>query len=370
MKMNVKCAMLFIGCGVLLLAVAACGPAPTGTIPPGARASAPASAPPDETSIPAAGPTVLPVATSAATSTAAGTIVGSTVAPSATPVPTSAPSGIATAAGPAGALSATDLKYALLRQVGDIFYCDRDQFPVAHGDEAVLAAGMVPTIKQSQPEVYLGILKFLGLAPSASLDDNQTLAVYREYKKLNALPLTAAGDGFKFVVRVPDTTGANGRSGFSIEGTISRSGQVNITKKDPTFLQCPICLAADAQIDTPAGPIAVSALAAGMPVWTQDSAGRRVTGVVLQAAHVAVPATHQVVRLRLADGREVRVSPGHPTADGRQVGDLVTGDRFDGSRVASTARETYDGGATYDLLPSGDSGAYWANGILLGSTLR
>jgi hypothetical protein len=30
----------------------------------------------------------------------------------------------------------------------------------------------------------------------------------------------------------------------------------------------------------------------------------------------------------------------------------------------------YEGSATYDLLPSGDTGLYWADGILLGSTLN
>jgi hypothetical protein len=30
----------------------------------------------------------------------------------------------------------------------------------------------------------------------------------------------------------------------------------------------------------------------------------------------------------------------------------------------------YDGGATFDILPGGVTGAYWANGVLLGSTLR
>jgi len=30
----------------------------------------------------------------------------------------------------------------------------------------------------------------------------------------------------------------------------------------------------------------------------------------------------------------------------------------------------YAGEKTYDLLPAGDTGVYWANGILLGSTLK
>jgi hypothetical protein len=36
--------------------------------------------------------------------------------------------------------------------------------------------------------------------------------------------------------------------------------------------------------------------------------------------------------------------------------------------VAATSLRLHDG-ATYDLLPSGPTGAYWADGVLLGSTL-
>jgi hypothetical protein len=42
---------------------------------------------------------------------------------------------------------------------------------------------------------------------------------------------------------------------------------------------------------------------------------------------------------------------------------------LNGATVATAALEAYDGGATFDLLPSGGTGAYWANGILLASTL-
>jgi len=37
--------------------------------------------------------------------------------------------------------------------------------------------------------------------------------------------------------------------------------------------------------------------------------------------------------------------------------------------VASADRVAYPGGATFDLLPSGSTGNYWANGVLLASTL-
>jgi hypothetical protein len=85
---------------------------------------------------------------------------------------------------------------------------------------------------------------------------------------------------------------------------------------------------------------------------------------------VHVPATHQVIHIRLSDGRELWASPGHPTADGRALGNLQVGGYLDGAQIVLMERVHYQGGSTYDLLPSGGTGFYWANGILMGSTLK
>jgi hypothetical protein len=71
----------------------------------------------------------------------------------------------------------------------------------------------------------------------------------------------------------------------------------------------------------------------------------------------------------LADGRELHASPGHPTADGRPLGSLAVGHVLDGSRIVLWALVPYAGERTYDLLPAGPTGAYWANGVLLSTTL-
>jgi hypothetical protein len=71
----------------------------------------------------------------------------------------------------------------------------------------------------------------------------------------------------------------------------------------------------------------------------------------------------------LRDGRELWASPGHPTADGKRLADLKVNDLLDRARVIKVDRLRYAGTATYDLLPAGDTGFYWANGILMGSTL-
>jgi hypothetical protein len=133
---------------------------------------------------------------------------------------------------------------------------------------------------------------------------------------------------------------------------------------------CPICLASGSLIDTPLGSVMVKDLKVGMPVWTTDKTGQRVSGIIIKTSKAPVPPTHQMVHLVLNDGRELFVSPGHPIIDGRIVGNLAPGDSYNGTSVISVERVSYDENATYDILPSGDTGFYWSNGILMGSTLR
>ncbi len=133
---------------------------------------------------------------------------------------------------------------------------------------------------------------------------------------------------------------------------------------------CPICLAKHTFIDTPNGSIAVEDLKTGTSVFTVNKSGERVLGIVEKVSKTAVPPNHQMVKLDLKDGRTVFASPGHPTTDGHNVGDLIAGDVYDGSQVLSVDRVSYAEGYTYDLLPSGETGFYFANGILLDSTLH
>ncbi len=133
---------------------------------------------------------------------------------------------------------------------------------------------------------------------------------------------------------------------------------------------CPICLAKNTLIDTPQGWIAVEDLKKGAPVWTVDNSGKRVSGVVVETSKTPVPIDHKMVKLVLQDGRTLLVSPGHPTTDGRRIEDLSTGDVYDGTQVISVDRVAYDEGFTYDILSSGETGFYFANGVLLDSTLH
>ena len=55
--------------------------------------------------------------------------------------------------------------------------------------------------------------------------------------------------------------------------------------------------------------------------------------------------------------------------DGRSLGTLAVGDGLDGARVIGADLEPAEEECTYDILPAGETGGYWANGILLKSTL-
>ena len=72
----------------------------------------------------------------------------------------------------------------------------------------------------------------------------------------------------------------------------------------------------------------------------------------------------------LADGRRLTASPLHPIGDGRTLGSLQVGDRVDGVAVTRVEAVPDLLGRTYDLLPAGPTGEYWAGGILLRSTLQ
>lgn len=259
------------------------------------------------------------------------------------------------ASGGAPGLSPSELKYRLLHEYPDFFFCDPDAFPLGRGDEQELALARFPKI-QKYTKTYRSILKHAELEGVANLSNIQKQIVYREFKKLNALLLKPLGKIYKFrlsVLQIHDI-----RGDLVIEGTITKMGKITVRKSHRTLLSCPRCLGANTLIDTPGGPMAVQDLSVGMSVWTLDVAGRRVAASVVQVARVHAPTTHQMTRLRLDDGREVFASPGHPTADGRALAHLHRGDALNDARVVSAERVRYAENYTYDILPSGGTGAY------------
>ncbi len=311
-------------------------------------------------------PLALAVALTACGPAASGGATGVPPGESGVPTPVVTPSATPTPP-PGRTLSPAELKYRLLDELGKLAYCDPDFFPLARGDEAETALARFPEIQKDQ-ETLAAIVAHLSLPVVPPYTRDQQLAIYREWKVLNAIRI---GDGGSFQIRVYPPGQPDQKSTTLVEGAIDPFGRMAVTRRTPGGPpNCPICLARGTRIATPRGELAVEKLRAGMPVWIADAEGARVGAVVLEVASALVPADHEVVDLALSDGRRVRVSPGHPTADGRRVGELRPRDPYDGSVVASAERVRYGEPATFDLLPSGPTGAYWANGVLLGSTLR
>jgi hypothetical protein len=260
--------------------------------------------------------------------------------------------------------TAPQLKYLLLDHYGEgqFFSCDPDSYPVARGDEAEKAVSMFPEI-ESDTTTFSAIVARKGLQPPYS---NETqLLVYREYKKLRAIPLDPAGENtYSFSLQLGDRV-----AGRRVSGTVRRDGTILSEHSQDTVLTCPICLSGETWIDAPAGPVKVKDIGAGMIVWTADTNGARRAVPVLQAVKIPVPSSHRLLHLELSDGRELDASPGHPALDGLPLGALSIGDTIGGGTVIRADLVPCSGDSTYDILPAGDTGGYWANGIPLKSTL-
>jgi hypothetical protein len=143
---------------------------------------------------------------------------------------------------------------------------------------------------------------------------------------------------------------------------------------EPVNGTCPLgcadcnCTSPATPIATPAGERPIADLEVGDLVYSIDHGALAV--VPIKRVHrQPVTGSHRVVELKVAHGATLRISPRHPTADGRQFGDLAPGDRIDGVRVVGARLVDYDQPFTYDVLPDSDSGTYFAGGTLIGSTL-
>lgn len=280
--------------------------------------------------------------------------VGSTPSPSPTPGPV---------------MNAAELRLYLASELGPLWYCDRDEYPVGRDE--------LTAMRETWPDLIAdatlagAILSQLRLPPlpAAGLTDDQRLQVYRLWKMASAISLEDIGnDRYRFDYLARPVPGAE--QGKRTAGIVDSRGAITVEQEalegEP---MCPICLDRLTTIDTPTGPIAVDRLRLGDVVWTLDASGRRVAATVIALGSTPAPADHHVVRVTLADGRSVSASPGHPLADGRTFADLRVGDEVDGSAIVAVATVRYAGGETFDLVVSGETGIYLAGGIPLRSTL-
>lgn len=265
---------------------------------------------------------------------------------------------------PGPSFSQYELAYKLLDKYPDLFWCDPDFYPVGR-DEESNAQEQFPAIRANALE-FTVILQKLGLPQKSDYTAAEKLDIYRQHKLLSyGVQMAPVTDGYSFALR----TGNEGVEGKRYEGIITIGGKITVTKTEDSFNTCPICLAEGTLIDTPDGAIPVESLRPGMKVWTLDGSGNRVAAGLVKTSSVPVPTDFRLVRVTLSDGRSVSASPGHPAPDNRPLAAFRPGDWLDGAIVVSAEQIEYAGDATYDILPEGGTGLYWAGGILLRSTL-
>jgi hypothetical protein len=193
------------------------------------------------------------------------------------------------------------------------------------------------------------------------------------------LELTVGGGGNS--ASPPNNITINNTNTLSLTATLSANGSAtsnpsqtaNLTSNPSATgftLSFPItCLSAETRIATPQGEVQVTDLQENMLVWTVSRNGEKVAMPIVRTTKSKVASTHTVVHVVLTDGREVCVSGAHPTADGRTCDQLQVGDSYAGAVVTTAEVVPYTSHYTYDLLPAGETGYYFANGILMGSTL-
>jgi hypothetical protein len=257
-------------------------------------------------------------------------------------------------------LSTIELRLKVEDSFGRPTFCDPDSYPVGRPVSPAETTQRFTQLQQTDGPGVTAVAAHDRL-PASGLTVDQQYQVWSHYQALQRIQLNSEGNHYRF---------QDSSSKQLVEGTITKTGRISVTHSGPpAALMCPICLHGDTLIDTPGGQVPVRDLSPGMPVWTAGTDGARQAGVVIRTGSVPTPFGHRFVRLALADGRSVLVSAGHPTGDGRKVGELAPGDQLDGSSVVAAKPLDTDVAATYDLLPSGPTGAYWANGIRLGSTL-
>lgn len=133
---------------------------------------------------------------------------------------------------------------------------------------------------------------------------------------------------------------------------------------------CPICLSSSTSIGTVNGYVNVKNLKVGMLVWTLNKSEKKELQPIIKVSSTKVGASHKMIHLTLSDGRQILVSPKHPTITGKPIEDLIVGELYDGKTIISKDLIPYSNTRTYDLLPAGDTGFYFANGIPLGTTLK
>jgi hypothetical protein len=255
-----------------------------------------------------------------------------------------------------------ELKFSVLDTVGDPLVCvgwGMPNPPFTPDTEYPRIVANLPT--------YLAIIRHERLPPTP-LTHEDVVAVYRAWLKLNAVQLRWRNGYYEFELFPGPSPSEQLRN--AILGKVDLAGRVYDVHHGADFGACPICLISTTPIATPDGSLPVSRIAVGMHVWSLDASGHRIdVGVARVVVRIDAPGS-ELIHLTLADGRELTASAPHRLADGRTLGSLRIGDPVDGAHVIAVRPIPDIDGRTYDLLPSSETGEYWAGGVLLQSTMH
>lgn len=155
------------------------------------------------------------------------------------------------------------------------------------------------------------------------------------------------------------------RSGGNDKGGSSSGGHSNTGEGG----DCCHCLSKGSLVSTPSGDIKVENLKTGDVVWTNNSNGKRIKSKIIKAAKVSVQKNHMMLKVTTIDNTTIIVSPEHPDRNGIPLIKALRNLDLNQVNIKNVELIKYKNKFTYDILPEGETGNYWANGILLGSTL-
>ena len=168
-----------------------------------------------------------------------------------------------------------------------------------------------------------------------------------------------------------DCPGASGPTCSCSDGTscVKATGPLGSAQcrgPDGTCSVCK-CAAPDTPIATPEGERWIADLQPGDLVYSVE--GEEIRAVPIVRVNRTPVVGHHVMRVTFESGRSITMTAEHPLPDGRPLSTLRTGSERMGGGVSQVSRVPYRHAATYDILPDSTSGAYFASGVLIGSTL-
>jgi hypothetical protein len=127
------------------------------------------------------------------------------------------------------------------------------------------------------------------------------------------------------------------------------------------------CVSAGTRIATPTGEVRIEELRKGD--WVYSVMGEAIVPARIRETNRVAVENHSMVQVRTASGRTLSMSPRHPTSQRVRFDALAPGDMIGDERIESVELVPYAHPFTFDILPGTPSGAYFAEGVLVGSTL-